>query len=254
MLRRIDWGDGRELVGDGPGLLLMSAQETLDLRTGQAANELKKPLQGYEVLSGGELDRLVHHLSRIHGGFNFGGISDSQNYVLCEIARIIGEVPDNELDEALRRLTTKIKAARRVRQWSGLERINLRLDSGGCRFWADRESDKVPVWVVDADYGFKGGPGSLLDFRWAEYLELGQLIGGRQPSKGELLAHIEPAEFCIRTKEDSIFAQVATELSRVPTKKDIREALCVDYQTLGRLCAESGFVWLPESVGGRPKS
>jgi hypothetical protein len=150
-------------------------------------------------------------------------------------------------------LASKYKAAAELREWSRLKKAVLRWESGTCKLWTETVSNSVPISVTDSDYGFQHGPASLIYYRWKQYLVLCDLVGNREPTRNELLKHIEPISFAVRTAADSVFAKVATDLGELPTKKDIREALCADTSATAKYCHEFGFAWLPESEGGRPK-
>src|ERR1700693_5940493 len=67
--RKIDWGDGRTLHGNGPGYLLMSAKETLDLRTGEPEivdPGLRDRLHGFGALpSCSPIYQAAAHLARL---------------------------------------------------------------------------------------------------------------------------------------------------------------------------------------------
>jgi transposase len=110
--RRIDWGNEKELIGDGPGYLLFCREDVLDLRTGSAtksAPELKKILKGFQALDAktGEIYWLAYDLSRIYGGDNFGGFNESKNNVLEAISQIMtaekGELQDQGVCDFLAR-------------------------------------------------------------------------------------------------------------------------------------------------------
>jgi hypothetical protein len=236
MINQIDWGGDTALYGAGPAYLLIDSKEALDLRISGPDPELQKRLKGFDAfLPSGQLKPLIYHLFKIYGGLTFGGIEIHQNYVLSELARIVGKWPRDQA--AIDHFASALAAAVQVRYWSNLGGVTIRAEPD--KLWFERMDDHVPVSVIDADYGLTGGPGSLLRFYWAECLELKKRLG-HKPTNEELLAHIQPVAFVVRTPADSVFAQVATLLVRVPTKKEIREALLVDHQTVGRLCFESG--------------
>lgn len=74
MINRIDWGAGRTLHGNGPGYLLTTPDQTLDLRTG--APEIVDPglrdrLHGFNALPSNSpiYQAAAHlaHLARMHG-------------------------------------------------------------------------------------------------------------------------------------------------------------------------------------------
>jgi hypothetical protein len=254
--RRIDWGNEKELIGDGPGCLLFCREDVLDLRTGSAtksAPELKKILKGFQALDAktGEIYWLAYDLSRIYGGDNFGGFNESKNNVLEAISQIM-TAEKGELQKATRRFSTLLKAGWTLRQWAKLDVGTIRFERSICKLWIVAK-DGNPMSVTDYDYGENGRPGSLLSFREHEWDELVRSIG-HKPTLNECRQHLQPVTFFVKTTATSDFARIAQERRDVPTKKELKEYLAVDEPTITRRCREAGFSWLPSELAGRKKS
>jgi len=255
-VRRIDWGNGNALFGNGPGYLLFCPEDVLDLRTGLATviePELKRKLKGFRAIDAktGEIDSLACDLSRIYGGDNFGGSRESKSNVLEAISQIMAAEPE-QLQKAVRRFSTLLKAGWNVRQWGKLGFVSVRSEPGICKLWFHAKNGN-PVSVTDSDYGEDGRPGSLLSFREHEWDELVHNIG-RKPTINECRKHLLPVTFSVKTTAQSNFARLAQQLRHVPTKKELKDELMVDEPTITRLCKEAGFSWLPTELAGRKKS
>lgn len=215
----IDWGKGTKLFGNGPGYLLFSPKGVLDLRTGpgtQIAPELKRVLKGFQAIDAktGEIIKLASDLSRIYGGINFGGSSESKNNVPEAIGQIMTSEPEQlqkavryfithrdnnfggsddpqnnvleaisrimraepgKLEKEVNRFSTLLKAAWNLRQWAKLDFGFMRAEPEVCKLWFYAK-DGTPLTVTDFDFGEDGRPGSLLSFREYEWSELARNI------------------------------------------------------------------------------
>lgn len=254
IIREIDWGLGRRLVGNGPGYLLIYpnlplVNRVLELSSGLArelSSNVRHKLKG--LVKGNDVHSVTYHLSRIYGGETFSGFPDSKNVVLEAISAIL-KSPPPERDKLIRKLGTCLRAAWHLQHSRESDSDGSYMEELYCKHWFVKEG--TPISVIDLDYGDRGGTGSLISFRFKQYLQLTE--SRPKPDSLDLRRQLDPVSFTVLTAQDSIFAQLGQELRRIPTKKDLREKLMTDPQSVTKLCTMLGFSWLPEAQKRRPK-
>jgi hypothetical protein len=225
------WARGWYLVGNGPSYLLFCPnKEVLHLSSG-LHRQLRRDLKGYTVIGkDGKLEPLVWALTQISADV----IHDADprpdaatrmwanTLVLHEIEMLIHQFPPScskIFEGSLRRLATLIRAARILQLYHGPP------DAPGA------PSQKSP-------------PGSFFT--------------GDQ--SGQRLLVMSNPHFVFRCEPNSPIAQCAqklwrregaTVLYRVPTRRELREFLCLDDPAVTKLCHKEGFDWLPRAPSSR---
>jgi hypothetical protein len=255
MINRIDWGAGRELVGNGPGYLLLSAKDTLDLRTG--APEIVDPglrdrLHGFGALPSCSpiYQAAAHlaHLARMHGVL-WDQEKERERQVRADVlinllTRAVLD-PEFYLDRHIGEIATIIKVAwELMRHTYPAKQLQWRMEKG--RLWVLDETG-APLEVTDCDYGVSDdGVGSLLTFHRTKYEKLRRFYGDAL-TKTRLFENLKPVTFSVRTSRTSYVARCAENLGKVPTKAELKQSMRASSWSVRYWCATNGFGWLPKS-------
>jgi hypothetical protein len=257
MINRVDWGSGQTLHGNGPGYLLLSPRQALDLRTG--APEIVDPglrnrLHGFGALpSDSPIYQAAAHLARLarmHGVlWDQEKERERQVSVGVLINLLTRAVLDTEhkLDRHIGEIATILKVARELMHTYQAKQIQWRFDKG--RLWVLDEHG-APLEVTDCDYGVSDdGVGSLLTFHRAKYEKLRHFYGDAL-TRNRLWENLKPVTFSVRTSLTSPIAHCAEKLHRVPTKGELAEHMHWSSCSLWWWCRSNGFHWLPKSGRG----
>jgi hypothetical protein len=255
LIRSIDWGSGRTLHGNGPGYLLLSPGQALDLRTG--APEIVDPglrdrLHGFSALPSDSpiYQAAAHlaHLARMHGVLWDQEKERERQVSVGVLINLLTRAvldPEHKLDRHIGELSTILKVAWELMRHTYLaKQLQWRFDKG--KFWWLDENG-APLEVTDCDYGVSDdGVGSLLTFHRTKYEKLRRLYGDAL-TRTRLWENLKPVTFAVRTSRTSYVARCAENLGKVPTKADLRQSMRASSWSVRYWCATNGFGWLPKS-------
>ena len=229
----VSWTRGWWLVGNGPSYLLFRGpeKEVIHLSTG-INRELREALRGYSAIQEeGELVPLVRALFLasadaiydVDSRTNASERKAAAYMVLRELTELIGEFPQREsFDRRLRRLATCLRAAGKYQMYHGPPGVPEGASPPGSFFAHDLFGQRL---LVTPQRDYRCEPDSQI-------------------------AHCTQK---LWRSEQAALADRATSLYRVPTRKQLREYLCLDEPAITKLCRREGCEWLPSSTKERER-
>jgi hypothetical protein len=234
------WARSWWLVGNGPSYLLFRTQEKRVMhltRTTHLPRNLREALKGYQVVKRGALAPFVQALILINTRLlcspaqGDDGIRCARHSVrvLSTIERLVNKYSTEEnFEEALSRLTSNIRAARRLTQaeiaFAGGDQFAVSIDKERSKLWLSDSHDREVLVGDCADID-----GSQDSFRCV-------------PN-----SPIARATQALWDREQQNLGDRASCLYRVPTRKELREELLLDEPAVTKLCRAEGFGWLPRA-------
>ena len=143
-----------------------------------------------------------------------------------EIERLIYQLPEEKIFKGqLSRSTSLIKAARRFQLFQ--------VERHGPEFVLTTDEERSIFWLSDSH----GNEVLISD------------CADRPDSLGvfRCVTHSVIARCALElwAQEQASLGGCATSLYRVPTRKELRECLCLDEPAVTKLCRREGFDWLP---------
>lgn len=234
------WARSWWLVGSGPSYLLFRTQEgrVMHLTTmTHLPRNLREALRGYQVVKRGTLAPFVRALILVSTRLlcsprqSDDGIRCARHClrVLSTIERLVNKCSNEKIfEEALARLVSNIRAARRVTQ------AEIRF-AGGDEFAIPIDKERSKLWLSDS-YDREVLIGDCAD------------IDGPQYSfRCVPDSPIAQATQALWDREQQSWGDRASCLYCVPTRKELREELQLDEPAVTKLCRAEGFGWLPRA-------
>jgi hypothetical protein len=234
------WARSWWLVGSGPSYLLFRTQERRVMHlttTAHLPRNLREALKGYQVVKSGALAPFVQALILVNTRLlcsphqSDDGIRCARHSlrVLSAIERLVNKYSNEKrFEEALARLMSYIRAARRLTQaqieFAGGDQFAISIDQERSKLWL---SDSHEREVLIADCADIDGP--QYSFRCV-------------PN-----SPIARAAQALWDREQQSWGDRASCLYRVPTRKELREELLLDEPAVTKLCRAEGFGWLPRA-------
>jgi hypothetical protein len=241
------WARSWWLVGNGPSYLLFRSEDRRVMHlttTTYLPPNLREALKGYQVVKGGTLAPLVHALRLVNTRL-LCSPSQSDDCIRCArhslrvlsaIEHLVNNCSNQKgFEKALARLMSNIKAARRLTQveieFAGGAQFALSTDQERSKFWF---SDSLNREVLLSDHPHIDKPQD--SFRCV-------------PN-----SPIASATQALWNREHHSWADRATCLYRIPTRKELRQELALDEPAVTKLCRTQGFRWLPRASVRASKS
>jgi hypothetical protein len=209
--------------------------------TSGVPRKLQEALKGYQAIQNDELEPLIRALILINTTLLMRlGMRERPSYpeealrcvgavltVLREIERLIFELPEEKIFKGqLARFASQVRAARRFVMEQGQEfSVSIDEERSICS-WSDRDGNEVLI----SDCFDSPGPKRV--FRCVADSQIARCAQ-------ELWRH-----------EQVRWGDQRTVLYRVPTRKELREYLCLDEPAVTKLCQREGFAWLPKAQRG----
>jgi hypothetical protein len=208
--------------------------------TEQLPRNLREALKGFQAVQNGRLVPLVHALNRINTNALLSP-NKTEDSIRCKKAGveilatleylIYNSFPNKKsFEEALARFTSCVRAARRLTEaeveFAGGPEFPISIDKERSKYWINDSHDRELLIGDCADL-----PGRQYNFRCV-------------PVPCSPVARITQM---LWNREQQSFADRATCLYRVPTRKELREELLLDEPAVTKLCRAEGFDWLPKA-------
>jgi hypothetical protein len=172
----------------------------------------------------GGLSRFVRYLLRLNGIDNSAEGEEAKNAVARGIERLIFQMPDEKIFEGnLARFGTMIRAARRFQMEHHGPEFVISMDEERCKFWFS-DAHGHELLIVDCTDGHNQHSLSCVTH-----------------------SRIADCALALWNAEEESFGGGATSLYRVPTRKELREYLCLNEPAVTKLCRAQGFEWLPRA-------
>jgi hypothetical protein len=234
------WARSWWLVGSGPSYLLFRTQEGRVMHlttTTHLPRNLREALKGYQVVKRGTLAPFAQALILVNTRLlcsprqSDDGIRCARHSlrVLSAIERLVNKYSNQKsFEEALARLISNIRAARRLRQaeieFAGGDEFAISIDKERSKLWFSDSHDRE---VLIGDCADTNGP--QYSFRCVHN------------------SPIARATQALWDREQQSWSDRASCLYRVPTRKELREELLLDEPAVTKLCRAEGFGWLPRA-------